>query len=201
MVVTRVKTTRAVDWLGRGRRTVSGNRPNLGLRLRRHPLAGTGVGGGIVIDGKALYGARGGAGEWGHNIIDPGGPRCFCGNSGDNEMTFSGRALEQFYAERSGERVRVQEIFRRFEAGSDLHAIETIERLLKFFGKAIAYVINILDPEYVVLGGGLSNIDLLYSRGREEASQYIFNKPFETKIVKNQLGDSAGVFGAAMLTV
>lgn len=164
-------------------------------------IMGTGVGGGIVIDGKALYGAQGIAGEWGHNVLDPEGPQCYCGKRGCVETLLSGPSLQRYYSEKWGEHVSMPEIMRRYERGGDPHAIETVDRLVTNFGKAIAYIINILDPHYVVLGGGLSNIPLLYTRGIEEAAKSVFNNRFETKIVKHKLGDSAGVFGAAMLTV
>jgi predicted NBD/HSP70 family sugar kinase len=82
---------------------------------------------------------------------------------------------------------------------SDLHASATVERLLDYFGRALAVVVNLLDPHVVVLGGGVSNVDLLYSEGPGLLAQWMFNDRCETRIVRNQLGDSAGVFGAAML--
>ena len=82
---------------------------------------------------------------------------------------------------------------------SDPHAIKTVERLIEFFGKGIASIINVLDPDAIVIGGGVGNIDLLYTEGVKSAEKYLFNAKIETKFLKPKLGDSAGVFGAAML--
>lgn len=160
-------------------------------------ILGTGVGGGVVIGTKALYGCQGIAGEWGHNVLDPEGPECYCGRRGCVETILSGPFLERFYAERANEHRTLSEIAAR--RGSDPHADASMERLVSYFGRAIASVINILDPEVVILGGGVSNIDLLYEEGVRETARHVFNNRLETRIVKNELGDSAGVFGAAML--
>lgn len=160
-------------------------------------ILGTGVGGGIVVDGKVLGGAQGIAGEWGHVTCDPDGPQCYCGRRGCIESFLAGPALESFYFERSGERRRVSEIVAR--AASDLPAQETLARMLSVFGRGLATVINILDPDVIVLGGGLSNLDILYSEGCAAVEREVFNHSLHTRIVKNQLGDSAGVFGAALL--
>ena len=105
--------------------------------------------------------------------------------------------MERYYQSLSGERRSLQEIVQRRETDADAEA--TVERLLAYFGRAMASVINILDPHAVVLGGGVSNVELLYAAGLEEIARHIFNDRLETRIVKHQLGDSAGVFGAAML--
>ena len=160
-------------------------------------ILGTGVGGGVVVGQRALYGCQGIAGEWGHNLLEPQGPECYCGRRGCVETILSGPFLERFYAERSGERRPLPEIAAR--RANDPHAAATVERLTAYFGRAIASVINILDPDVVVLGGGVSNIDLLYEEGVRETARHVFNNRLETRIVKNELGDSAGVFGAAML--
>ena len=160
-------------------------------------ILGTGVGGGVVIGTKALYGCQGIAGEWGHSVLDPEGPECYCGRRGCVETILSGPFLERFYAERANEHRTLSEIAAR--RGSDPHADASMERLVSYFGRAIASVINILDPEVVILGGGVSNIDLLYEEGVRETARHVFNNRLETRIVKNELGDSAGVFGAAML--
>ena len=160
-------------------------------------ILGTGVGGGVVIGQRALYGCQGIAGEWGHNLLDPEGPECYCGRRGCVETILSGPFLERFYAARTDRHRALPEIAaRRLE---DPHAAATMERLTTYFGRAIASVINILDPDIVILGGGVSNIDLLYDEGVRETARHVFNNRLETRIVKNELGDSAGVFGAAML--
>ena len=160
-------------------------------------ILGTGVGGGVVVGQRALYGCQGIAGEWGHNLLEPQGPKCYCGRRGCVETILSGPFLERFYAECSGEHRALPEIAAR--RADDSHAAATMERLATYFGRAISSVINILDPDVVVLGGGVSNIEILYEEGVRETARHVFNNRLETRIVKNELGDSAGVFGAAML--
>ena len=160
-------------------------------------IMGTGVGGGIVVDGKVINGQQGIGGEWGHIFLDESGGKCYCGKTGCVETIISGPALERFYHQTSGQKKKLKEIIQTCE--SDPAAKATAERLIRFFGKGVSYLINILDPEVIVLGGGVGNIDLLYTLGVEEAKQHIFNNRFDTRIVKPKLGDSAGVFGAALL--
>lgn len=162
-------------------------------------IMGTGVGGGLVIDGKVLNGRHGIAGEWGHNILDASGGKCYCGKVGCVETILSGPALEKYYAKQSGNQLVLKEIIAAARAGKDPHAQKTLERLLFFFGKGLATVINIVDPDAIVIGGGLGNIEELYSQGRDEIEKQIFNPILRAPILKPKLGDSAGVFGAAML--
>ena len=115
------------------------------------------------------------------------------------ETFISGPRLEQFYADLAGEARSLPEIVTRSEAGADDAAVATMERLISYFGKALASVVNILDPHTIVLGGGVSNVDLLYTHGVEAMKPWVFNDKLLTPVVKNELGDSAGVFGAAML--
>jgi predicted NBD/HSP70 family sugar kinase len=163
-------------------------------------IMGTGVGGGIVVNGKVLNGRQGIAGEWGHNFLDDSGGACFCGKSGCVERIIAGPSLERFYHEISGNKVSLKEIVQRHQAQSDAHATNTINRLTHFFGLAISNIINILDPDVIVLGGGVGNIDYLYTEGVASAKRFIFNHRLDTLFLKPKLGDSAGVFGAAMLT-
>lgn len=163
-------------------------------------IMGTGVGGGVVVEKKMIRGLQGIAGEWGHNVLDPQGAPCYCGKRGCVEKVFSGPALEDFFEKCAGTRLRLHEIVALHKAGKSEHATATIRHLCDSFGRAISVVINILDPEVVVLGGGVSNVDELYTWGVEAASRAVFNNRLETKIVRHQLGDSAGVFGAALLT-
>ena len=163
-------------------------------------IMGTGVGGGVVVDGRALFGGQGIAGEWGHNCLDAEGPECYCGRRGCVETFLSGPALERYYHERCGQERPLRDIALRQSRGSDPYAEATVKRLVAYFGRAIATVINILDPHVIVLGGGVSNVDLLYTAGVEEASRHVFNDAMQTRIVRHALGDSGGVFGAAMLT-
>ncbi|MCC7261274.1 MAG: ROK family protein [Candidatus Latescibacteria bacterium] len=162
-------------------------------------IMGTGVGGGVVVRERVLYGCQGIAGEWGHNVLDAGGPECYCGKRGCVERFLAGPALQEYYTSLAGESLPLAEIVRHYEQGTDAHARATVERMIAYFGKAIAYLINILDPHVIVIGGGVSNVELLYREGVQEARPYVFNNRLETRVVKNLLGDSAGVFGAAML--
>ncbi|HXB12497.1 MAG TPA: ROK family protein, partial [Bacteroidia bacterium] len=162
-------------------------------------IMGTGVGGGVVINGKVWNGKQGIAGEWGHNVLDEKGELCYCGKNGCVEKTISGPEIEKFYKSITKQSLPLKEILERHLAGTDEYATQTIKRLLTMFGKAISIVINILDPDAIVIGGGMGNIDLLYTEGVEEIKKYVFNDKLETPILKPKLGDSAGVFGAASL--
>ena len=163
-------------------------------------IMGTGVGGGIVMNGRVINGLQGVAGEWGHNFLDASGGTCYCGKTGCVETVISGPALEKYYHMCSGNNKTLREINTLHLQGIDTHATATIDRLVHFFGKGIAQVINILDPEYIVLGGGVGNIEALYDKGAEEAKKFVFNPTLETRFLRPALGDSAGVIGAAYLT-
>jgi predicted NBD/HSP70 family sugar kinase len=160
-------------------------------------IMGTGVGGGLVVNGEVINGLQGIGGEWGHNFLDASGGPCYCGKTGCVEKVLSGPALESFYQMRSGTRKTMQAIVS--DAGADPVARETLERLTRFFGQAISVIINIVDPHVIVIGGGLGNIDLIYTEGVDHIRKNIFNNRVETPIVRPVLGDSAGVFGAAFL--
>ncbi|NND30945.1 MAG: ROK family protein [Saprospiraceae bacterium] len=162
-------------------------------------IMGTGVGGGIVVNGKLLTGRQGIAGEWGHTYLDDSAGPCYCGNIGCVENIISGTALQKYYNGRSEEKRKLPDIVNRHIAGNDPIASETIERLLHFFGKGLANVIDIIDPDAIVLGGGVGNIDLLYTEGVERVKQFVFNNRLDTVFLQPKLGDSAGVFGAALL--
>lgn len=163
-------------------------------------IMGTGVGGGVVVDGKVINGLHGIGGEWGHNFLDESGGPCYCGKSGCVEKVLAGPALEKFYTSLSGSPKSLKEVYKAYQAGNDPFAVKTIERMNHFFGIALSVVINILDPDVVVIGGGVGNIDTLYSGGVNSLRNYIFNNRLDTPILKPRLGDSAGVFGAAFLT-
>lgn len=163
-------------------------------------IMGTGVGGGLVVHRKIIEGVHGIAGEWGHNILEENGEECYCSKRGCVETIISGVALENYYAKISGNRLKLKEILANHLAGTDKYAGETIERLLEYYGRAISTLINVLDPNLIVIGGGVGNIDLLYTTGFERIKKYIFNPgELKTAIRKPILGDSAGVFGAALL--
>jgi predicted NBD/HSP70 family sugar kinase len=162
-------------------------------------IMGTGVGGGVVIHDVPIGGRQGIGGEWGHNLLEEDGSDCYCGKKGCVETVISGPALENFYAKISGQQKQLKDIVLSYRNQSDAYANVTMQRLFKQFGKAIAVVINILDPDAIVIGGGVGNIDELYTLGVEEVKHHVFNHRLDTLFLKPKLGDSAGVFGAAML--
>jgi N-acetylglucosamine kinase len=162
-------------------------------------ILGTGVGGGIVVDGRVLTGPHGICGEWGHNPLRGEDAPCYCGRTGCIEMVCAGPALERFHASRGGANLRLPEIVKLAAAG-DPAATATLERLREKFAEALGAVINILDPDAVVIGGGVGNLDLLYApETRDAVRRHLFNDRFDTPLLRPALGDSAGVFGAAML--
>ena len=163
-------------------------------------IMGTGVGGGIVVDGKVLSGCHGIAGEWGQIVLDPNGPVSVYGTHGTVEAFISGPALERFYAKQSGTHLALKEIGARAGEETDPYATATIDRLTTYFAKALASVINVLDPHAIIVGGGVGNIDALYTEvTRAKIAAEIFNPTFDAPLLKPVLGDSGGVFGAAML--
>ncbi|SEF74952.1 fructokinase [Bryocella elongata] len=168
-------------------------------------ILGTGCGGGIAIHGNVHSGRNGNAGEWGHTPLPwatgneiPGRP-CYCGLSGCLETWISGTAFEKDFTEVTGRTLRGKEIVAGAEKG-DAECAAALDRLENRLGRALAVIVNILDPDVIVLGGGLSNLDHLYS-GRVESvmRQYVFGKQCDTPIVRNTHGDSSGVRGAAWL--
>ena len=163
-------------------------------------IMGTGCGGGIVYRGEVITGPQAIAGEWGHTSIDPQGPLCWCGQRGCVETFISGGGLQKQYEVQFGKRVRVEEMVANFRKGAEPDT-EFVQTFFRHFGRAMANLINVLDPNVVVLGGGLSNIEELYTLGVQEVARFIFSDGLTTPIVKNQLGDSAGVLGAALIGV
>jgi fructokinase len=164
-------------------------------------ILGTGVGGGIVVGGRLWSGPQDIAGEWGHHVLDPAGPACYCGSRGCVETMLCGPALEAEHVAAGGPPCGADAVAARAAAG-DERAVRVLDRYLDRFGRALANVINILDPAVVVLGGGLSNLAVLHTaRGRQAVARHVFNDELTTPIVQNELGDSAGVIGAALLTV
>ena len=162
-------------------------------------IMGTGVGGGIVINKQIHAGSMGIAGEWGHNPLLEHGPDCYCGRKGCVETLISGPGFSADYAKCGGlPGCNPAEIVKHAEGGDKL-AIHCLERFLNHFGRAVASVVNILDPHAIVLGGGLSNLEILYERGRQAIEPHIFSDRFTTPILKNHHGDSSGVLGAAHL--
>ena len=161
-------------------------------------IMGTGVGGGLVINGELISGAHGITGEWGHTHLDDTGGLCYCGKTGCVETVISGPALEKYYFEQSGVKLSLKKIAHRSE-NTDPHAQRTMKRLWHFFGKGISGLVNVIDPDVIIIGGGVGNLDSLYTEGLNSLSKHIFAPRLETKIIKPVLGDSAGVFGAALL--
>jgi predicted NBD/HSP70 family sugar kinase len=163
-------------------------------------ILGTGVGGGIVVDSHVLSGLHGICGEWGHNPLRGENDACYCGRTGCLEVICSGPALERHYASLSGQSLRLPAIV-DLAAQGDADAGATLERLRNKFAEALGAVVNIVDPDAVVIGGGVGNLDLLYTQEtRDAVASHLFNDCFHTPLLKPALGDSAGVFGAAMLT-
>ncbi|NTW51981.1 MAG: ROK family protein [Chlorobiaceae bacterium] len=161
-------------------------------------IMGTGVGGGIVCDGRLVRGAHGIAGEWGHNPLGGEYDACYCGRRGCIETVISGPALERYYSALSGRLAPLALI--AAAAGRDDAARQTIDRLVSSFGRALAGVINILDPDLVIVGGGVGNIRQLYTaEARQVIASHVFNRSFDIPLLPPLLGDSAGVFGAALL--
>ena len=159
-------------------------------------IMGTCVGGGIVIKEQIHNGRTNIAGEWGHHCIKPEGNSCYCGKRGCVETYLSGPALEKRWNDLSGKRQTISEILQN----SDESMFATWKNeLLENFALALGNVIDILDPDAIVLGGGLSNIPFLYDEGQSYVHQQVFTDQIDTPILKNKLGDSAGVFGACMI--
>lgn len=162
-------------------------------------ILGTGTGGGVVVNGEVLGGAQGIGGEWGHMFLDHSAGHCYCGRVGCVEMILAGPSLERYYANLSGVSRSMREIAPRYSAGNDPAATATMQRFFHYFAKGIANVINVLDPDAVVLGGGLGQIPELYTEGVPLVAKHLFNPRMDTKFLRPALGDSAGVFGAALL--
>ena len=157
-------------------------------------ILGTGVGGGIAIDGKIHHGRTNIAGEWGHHTLYKNGNSCYCGHEGCVETYISGPALEKRWNDLTGLQQRLEDI----TSFSGEQALCWKREFLDNFGTGLANVIDVLDPDAIVLGGGVSNMKFLYDEGKES----VYSKALgdiDTPILQNKLGDSAGVFGASLL--
>lgn len=163
-------------------------------------IMGTGVGGGIVIDKNLHSGPQHIAGEWGHNTLVADGRPCYCGRRGCVETYLSGPGLVAEWAEQSGARgsATAKQIV-ELALNGDEHCRSAMEKYIDYFAQAMAAVINILDPDAIVLGGGMSNLRVLYESGRRRIADYVFNDELTTPILPNRHGDSSGVRGAAWL--
>ena len=167
-------------------------------------IIGTGTGGGVVVNQRVLAGANAVAGEWGHNPLpaprdgEHPGPACYCGRRGCIETFLSGPALSRDYAAAGGGEASALEIAARAEAGDPM-AAAALDRYAERMARALGSVINLLDPDIVVLGGGLSNIGRLYERVPQLWAPYVFSDRVATKLARAMHGDSSGVRGAAWL--
>lgn len=182
----------AVDGAGSGKRVVFG------------VILGTGVGGGIAVNASILMGPNAIAGEWGHNPLpwpDPDevpGRACFCGKHGCVETWLSGPALSVEFTRVSGRKLTGLEVAALAQQG-DFDANALLARYEERLAKALAHLVNVLDPDIIVLGGGLSNLDRLYKNVAPKLARFAFSDTVETPIVRNRWGDSSGVRGAAWL--
>ncbi len=182
----------SVDGAGAGAGTVFG------------VILGTGVGGGVVVDGRLLVGPNAIAGEWGHNPLPwpragelPGQP-CYCGMQGCIETFLSGPGMEGEFARETGRSVSTYRLAELAAAG-DAEARAAVDRFVDRVARALASVINMLDPDVVVLGGGMSNFEALYQDVPELWGAYVFSDRVDTRLERNHFGDASGVRGAAWL--
>ena len=182
----------ATDGAGAGHRVVFG------------VILGTGVGGGIVVDGKLLAGRNRVAGEWGHNPLpwprddERPGPACYCGKNSCIETLLSGPGLSDDHARHNGIELPAKEIVAAADAG-EACSLASVERYEDRLARALAHVINVLDPDAIVLGGGMSNVTRWYESVPRLWSQWVFADRVDTLLLRNQHGDSSGVRGAAWL--
>jgi fructokinase len=195
----------AVDGAGAGARVVFG------------VILGTGVGGGLIVDRRPITGVNAIAGEWGHNPLPPiaqagladdddralalqeqPGPRCYCGRFGCVETWLSGPGLQADFRRATGRSLTVPALVEASRSG-DADARAALGRYVDRLARALATVINVVDPDVIVLGGGLSAIDELYRRVPQRWARYVFSDRVDTRLVRNRHGDSSGVRGAAWL--
>ncbi len=183
----------ATDGAGAGARSVFG------------VILGTGTGGGIVVDGRLLAGPNGVAGEWGHNPLpwvrddERPGPACYCGKHGCIETFLSGSGLTRAYAATAGREIPAAEVTRLATEAGDAAALAALETYADRLARGLASVVNVLDPDVIVLGGGLSNVAGVYRRVPEIWGRYVFSDVVRTRLCPPLHGDASGVRGAAWL--
>jgi len=168
-------------------------------------ILGTGMGGGVVFNGKVINGFTGVAAEFGHTSLDRYGKKCWCGNFGCIELHLSGTAFEDMDEELGTKslgtgRRKGFEIYQSF-LNKETRAVLSVQKYLEFFGQALANFSAAYDPDVFVLGGGMSNVEILYQAGYENMKSKLLVPDYAPKILKNQLGDSSGVFGAGILPI
>jgi fructokinase len=167
-------------------------------------ILGTGVGGGIVVNKKVLDGAQQICGEWGHNPLphlsdgERPGPVCYCGRRGCIETFLSGPGMQRDHEAVTGVALSTHEIAARANEG-DEPALATLDRYAERLGRALATVINVIDPDVVVLGGGMSKLPDLAERTQKAIRPHVFTDEVTTRVLQNEHGDSSGVRGAAWL--
>jgi fructokinase len=182
----------AIDGAGQGAEVVFG------------AILGTGVGAGVVVHGRILTGANAIAGEWGHNPLpwpsdeERPGPPCFCGRSGCIETFLSGPGMERDHERATGRHTSALDIVAAAKAG-DAACVASLQRYVERLARALAHVINIVDPDMIVLGGGMSNIEPLYASVPSLWGRWVFSDRVDTRLARHQHGDSSGVRGAAWL--
>ena len=164
-------------------------------------IIGTGCGGGLVVNGKVISGLSENTGEWGHSVINfESGPEWGTAPRGIVEAYISGSGIENQHQLKFNENKSVPEIVAAYREG-DEEATETMNEFFEHFGICMSNLIKYIDPDLIVLGGGVSNVDEIYTEGLERVKKYVFHNDLYTPIVKNKFGDSAGVFGAALIGV
>jgi fructokinase len=167
-------------------------------------IIGTGTGAGIVVHGQVLTGPNGIAGEWGHNPLpwpmngELPGPECYCGQRGCIETFLSGPGMSKLHQQDTGDSLSPEDIVAKAECG-DKACERSLQRYENRLARSLAHVINILDPDVIVLGGGMSNIERLYTHVPKLWTSWVFSDRVDTKLVKHRFGDSSGVRGAAWL--
>ena len=161
-------------------------------------IMGTGVGGGIVVNNKIINGPNSMTGEWGHTVLDHTGAACYCGLKGCIETYLSGPGLIQHFINNGGSCITAVEQLLKLAESNDAIALMTLDNFYTHFASSISQIIKFLDPDVIILGGGLSNIDALYTTAALRINRY-FSKPISVSLKQNTHGDSSGVLGAAYL--
>jgi fructokinase len=159
-------------------------------------IMGTGCGGGFVFNNQIRLGPNLISGEWGHSVLYPDGNGCYCGKRGCVETYISGGGLETLLKNHDIHYSAKEFLNKKNKNGIE---IKIFDEFINNFGRSVANIVNSIDPDIIVLGGGLSNLENLYNDGIKEIQKYVFSESLKTPIVMNRLGDSAGVYGAALL--